>query len=97
VLLLIVPNLYHSTTATGLSNGALVTCDGNTRIDFESRECHDWGEEVLAGDLGDVRAKDVTRIDIERAFFGFIDRCTATVRYSSPNSTGTFDQVTPCR
>ena len=99
LLLVLVPNLYHSATASSLEGGAIVQCDGNTGIDIDSNECYRWGEELLSGGLqlpASVEREDVSRIDIERAFFGFVDRCTANVSIESQASSE-LEVVVPCR
>ena len=57
------------------------------------------GEELLSGGLqlpASVEREDVSRIDIERAFFGFVDRCTANVSIESQASSE-LEVVVPCR
>ena len=101
VLLLVLPNLYHSSTTSPLPRGVQVTCDGNTGIDMDSNSCFLWGKDLLGRELQlptGVEPSDIARLDIERAFFGFIDRCTVTVSFGNPGSGSTsFDQVVPCQ
>ena len=109
VLLLVIPNLYHSGTGGSVRGGRAgteVTCDGNTGIDMHSNECLVWGAAMLSGEIEwDVPpgandghgylVEDVSRIEIERALFGFLDRCTAKVY--TDRSSPAFEQVIPCR
>ena len=105
LLLLLLPNLYHSSVTSVLADGTYVTCDGNTGIDMNptgQSECAPWGEELLAGGLdlpAGIAPEDVTRLDIERAFFGFIDRCTARVSTTALAADPVYgpEIVIPCR
>jgi hypothetical protein len=99
ILLLILPNLYHSSATGSVRGGPQVSCDGNTGINMDSDDCLLWGEALLDGELQlptGVGRNDVSRLEIERAFFGFIDRCTATISFVSP-APSSMEQVIPCR
>ena len=100
LLLVLMPNLYHSSTTAPIAGGTYVDCDGNTGI--AGGECGPWGEALLSGGLelpAGVAREDVTRLLIERAFFGFIDRCTAKVSTTDLSATPVYgaETVIPCR
>jgi hypothetical protein len=65
-----------------------------------SNDCLAWGEDLLARGLHFptyVESRAVSSMEIQRAFFGLIDRCTVAVTYADASSHGSFEQVIPCR
>jgi hypothetical protein len=63
--------------------------------------CLRWAEDLLRKQRlqfpTSVGNEAISSMVIERAFFGFINRCTVTVTYSDASSHGSFEQVIPCR
>ncbi len=70
---------YSSGTVAPASSDSsiMIHCDGSTRI--EPRECGPWGDAILASGspAGNVDMSEITRLEIGRALWGFIDHCTA--------------------
>jgi len=94
VAVLLAAALYNSEVATPLPDGPLVVCDGSLHIEPEG--CGPLGAAVISQylDLPQSDALDVhiQRLEIDRALWGYLDRCTAKA-YSGPI---TVEQVFPC-
>jgi hypothetical protein len=69
---------YNSGTVTPASrdSAVMIECDGSTRIDPTG--CGPWGDAILAAGspAGNVAVDDITRLEIGRALWGYIDHCT---------------------
>ena len=69
---------YNSQTVAPASSDSsiMIQCDGSTRS--EPEECGPWGDAILAaGSPGDnVDMSQITRLEIGRALWGYIDHCT---------------------
>ncbi len=69
---------YSSQTVSPASSDSsiMIECDGSTRIG--PGECGPWGDTILAaGSPGEnVDMSQITRLEIGRALWGYIDHCT---------------------
>jgi hypothetical protein len=98
IAILMVGLLYSSAITTEIPGRfpALVICDGSTRVTAET--CRAWGADLVGGELDlpqGMTAEDVARLEIERAFWGYLDVCT--VRVYLVGSSSPDEQATDCR
>lgn len=96
-VLLVLLSYNSGTVATSSSDPqVMIDCDGSTRIAPE--ECQPWGEAVLAqgSPVDEFAIADVTRLEIERAFWGYVDDCTASY-YLTGSSSPAYEGETDCR
>jgi hypothetical protein len=98
VVLLLLGLLYSSEVATTLPgrSQALVVCDGSTRIKAE--QCGPWGAALVDGERElpqGIEPEHISRLEIERALWGYVDRCT--VKVYLVGASAPFEQATACR